>query len=48
MRENDHSRLSSVEVENGGAVSPFPHTSLWRGVSFIKRRHKFAFYIFLT
>jgi hypothetical protein len=27
--ETDHSPLSSAEVKKGGAVSPFPHMSLW-------------------
>jgi hypothetical protein len=29
-REVDHSPPSSAEVKNGGAISPFPHTSSWR------------------
>jgi hypothetical protein len=28
-READHSPSSSVEVKNGGAIPPLPHTSLW-------------------
>jgi hypothetical protein len=30
-READHSRPSSVEVKNGGIISPFPDTLSWRG-----------------
>jgi hypothetical protein len=29
-READHSPPSSVDVENGGAIPPLPHTSSWR------------------
>jgi hypothetical protein len=37
-READHSRLSSAEFKNGGAISPLPHTSSWRGGCIIKPR----------
>jgi hypothetical protein len=37
-READHSHPSSTEVENGGGMSPLPHTSSWRGASLIKHR----------
>jgi hypothetical protein len=30
-REGDHSPPSITEVINGGDISLFPHTSLWRG-----------------
>jgi hypothetical protein len=30
-RESDHSPPSNVEVNNGGALPPFPYTSYWRG-----------------
>jgi hypothetical protein len=30
MCEADHSRPSSAEVKNDGAIPPFPHTSSWR------------------
>jgi hypothetical protein len=29
MREFDYSPPSSAEVNNGGAISPLPHTSSW-------------------
>jgi hypothetical protein len=32
-READHSDPSSAEVKNGGAISPFSHTSSWRVVN---------------
>jgi hypothetical protein len=47
-RETDQSPPPSVEVKNGGATPPLPHTSLWRGVSFIKYRLKITFYLLLT
>jgi hypothetical protein len=30
-READNSPPSSAEVKNGGAITPLPHTSSWRG-----------------
>jgi hypothetical protein len=30
-RESNHSPPSSVDVKNGGAKPPLPHTSSWRG-----------------
>jgi hypothetical protein len=30
-REVDRSLPPSAEVKNGGAISPLPHTSSWRG-----------------
>jgi hypothetical protein len=30
-READHSSPSTAEIKNGGATSPLPHTSSWRG-----------------
>jgi hypothetical protein len=31
-REAEHSRSSSAEFKNGGAIPLFPHTFSWRGV----------------
>jgi hypothetical protein len=28
-READHTRVSSAEVKNGGAIHPLPHLSSW-------------------
>jgi hypothetical protein len=36
-READHTRPSNAEVKNGGAITPFSHTSLWRGVLIIHK-----------
>jgi hypothetical protein len=37
-READHSPPSSVEVKNGGAIPPFPHSSSWRALPGWKRK----------
>jgi hypothetical protein len=42
-REIDHSPLSSDEVRNGGAISPLPHTSSWRGACLITHRDNSTF-----
>jgi hypothetical protein len=35
-REANHSPSFSANVKNGGATSPFPHSSAWCGVKLIK------------
>jgi hypothetical protein len=34
-RESDHSTPSSVDVKNGGAVSPFLNTFSWKGLNLL-------------
>jgi hypothetical protein len=38
----DNSPPYSAEVKNGRAIPPFPHTSLWGGVSLLKHNNKFT------
>jgi hypothetical protein len=42
-----HSRSSSAEIKNGGAIPPLNHTPSWIGAYLIKRRDKFTFTFFL-
>jgi hypothetical protein len=46
VREVDHSSPSNAEVKNSGAITPFPHTSSWRGASLIKPRYNFTFTLY--
>jgi hypothetical protein len=42
-RESDYSRPSSAETINGGAIPPFPDTSVCRDTQLIKHGDNFAF-----
>jgi hypothetical protein len=47
-READHLCTSSTEVENGGVITPFSHTSSWCGAQLIKPRATLSFYCTVT
>jgi hypothetical protein len=47
-READHSPPSSAEVKNGGAITPLPHTSSWRGVQLIETINNVKIFYVMT
>jgi hypothetical protein len=42
--EANHLPRSSVEIKNGGAMPPLPHTSSWRSAELFKQRDNFTFF----